>query len=48
MGKEALQEIEKQLEQYDYKEGLNKANAAVNHIMKEISQNFEFEESYTY
>lgn len=41
-----LQEIDKQLKKYDYKDELRKSDAAVNAIMKEIGQNFEFENSY--
>lgn len=44
--KSALQEIEKQLKKYDYKEGLEKADEIVNGFMVSIGKNFEFEESY--
>lgn len=42
----ALREVDKQLKKYDYKEGLSKADDAVNTIMNDIGQHFEFEDSY--
>ncbi|MHB8056815.1 MAG: DUF3732 domain-containing protein [Desulfuromonadaceae bacterium] len=42
----ALQEIEKQLNKYDYKDELRRSDATVNAIMKEIGKKFEFEDSY--
>lgn len=44
--KKALRKIEMQLTEYDYKDGISKADAAVNAIMKEVGQHFEFEDSY--
>lgn len=44
--KEALNKIELQLSEYDYKDGLREADDAINSIMKEIGNKFEFEESY--
>lgn len=44
--KNDLKDVECQLKRYDYREGLSKANIAVNRIMKQIGKNFEFEDSY--
>lgn len=38
--------IERDLEKYNYKDGLAKANQAVNDYMQEIGKHFEFEDSY--
>ncbi|SEF42862.1 DUF3732 domain-containing protein [Nitrosomonas ureae] len=44
--KDALRKLDQQLKEYDYKDGLNKANDVVNAIMNKIGQHFEFEDSY--
>lgn len=44
--KKALNHIERNLKKYNYKEGLAKADQAVNDHMQEIGKHFEFEESY--
>lgn len=44
--KSALHNIELELNEYDYRDGLNKADDAVNRFMKDIGKHFEFEESY--
>lgn len=42
----ALRKIDQQLKEYDYRDGLSKADDVVNAIMNKIGQHFEFEDSY--
>ncbi|MFK5948596.1 MAG: DUF3732 domain-containing protein [Methylococcales bacterium] len=42
----AVDEIEGKLKKYNFKDGIAKANQAVNEKMKEIGKHFEFEDSY--
>lgn len=42
----ALRKVDQQLEEYDYKDGLSKADDFVNAIMNKIGQHFDFEDSY--
>lgn len=47
VAQKAINGIDDDLKKYNYKDGLAKADHAVNRYMNEIGEKFEFEESYT-